>query len=46
MPAFSEKLKKELDEGKVILGGCCVSNDDPFCACVECKTDFYKQLNF
>lgn len=41
MPAYSEKLKKELDEGKTILGGCCISDQDPSFACLECKTDFY-----
>ena len=45
MPAYSEKLQKDLDEGKVILGGCCVSDDDPFYACVDCKTDFYNPSN-
>ena len=45
MSAFSEKLQKDLDKGKVILG-CCISDDDPFCACVDCKIEFYKQLNF
>ena len=42
MPAYSEKLKKELDEGKIILGGCCITDQDPSFACQECKTDFYK----
>jgi hypothetical protein len=41
MPAYSEKLKKELDEGKTILGGCCISDQDPSFACQKCKTDFY-----
>jgi hypothetical protein len=44
MPAYSDKLKKELDEGKTILGGCCISDQDPSFACHECKTDFYLTL--
>jgi transcription elongation factor Elf1 len=44
LPFFSEKLKKELNEGTIKLGGCCVSDDDPFCACLECHTDFYRVI--
>ncbi len=42
MPAYSDRLKKEINEGKTILGGCCISDQDPAFACMECKTDFYK----
>jgi len=41
MPSFSEKLSKELDEGKTILGGCCIPDEDPSFACHVCKTVFY-----
>lgn len=41
MPAYSENLKKDLEEGKVILFGCCVSNDDPFCACLDCVNQIF-----
>ena len=41
MPAYSEELMKEIDEGIIILGGCCISDNDPSFACMECKTDFY-----
>jgi hypothetical protein len=46
MPAYSEGLMKEIDEGKIILGGCCISDNDPSFACMECKTDFYKSTKF
>lgn len=42
MPAFSKKLESDMKEEKVKLGGCCVTIDNPFCTCVDCKTDFYK----
>ena len=29
MPAFSNKLESEINAGRVILGGCCISDDDP-----------------
>jgi len=43
MTLFSKKLQKDIDEGKIILGGCIVSGDDPFCICTDCNTEFYKQ---
>ena len=36
MPAFSEELERELREGKISLGGCCVSDDDPDWECTAC----------
>jgi len=43
-PAFSEKLMKKMDEGKITLGGCCVSLDDPPWECADCGSKFYKKL--
>ena len=45
MPAYSEQLQNDIDEGNIILGGCCISEDDPFCICTDCKTEFYRQEN-
>jgi len=45
MPAYSEKLQKDIKKKKVILGGCSVSGNDPDYKCVDCKTDFYKILD-
>jgi hypothetical protein len=42
MPAYSEELVKEIDEGKTVLGGCCISDHEPAFTCIDCKTDFYK----
>ena len=38
LPVFSSQLRKEKEEGKIVLGGCCVSNDDPSWQCVNCNT--------
>lgn len=43
-PRFTEKLQKEIEVGKIVLGGCCIGIDDPFCVCTKCKTDFYKPI--
>ena len=35
-PAFSPDLEKDIEEGRVVLGGCCVSMDDPAWECSRC----------
>jgi len=36
MPASSQKLDEDLKAGRVTLGGCCVSGDDPAWECRKC----------
>lgn len=43
MPIFSKKLEKEMETGKTILGGCCISDDDPIWKCLSCETDIYRK---
>ena len=33
---FLDELKKDENEGKYQLGGCCISNDDPTFSCNDC----------
>ena len=40
MPAFSEKFQKDLDNGKIVLGGCCITGFDPKKHCNDCGKDF------
>ncbi len=42
MPTFSEKLQRELDEGRTTLGGCCVSEDDPAWECSQCGVKIFR----
>lgn len=42
MPAFTEELQKALDEGRVVLGGCCIALDDPKYECNACRYRFGK----
>jgi len=44
LPDYSEKLQMKIDKGKIILGECCLSGDDPDYACIDCKTNFFKIL--
>ena len=39
-PAFNEKLKKQLDNGEIVLGGCVIFDEDPKYHCNDCKEDF------
>ena len=41
-PEFSSKLEKNLKEGKIVLGGCDVSDNDPEWQCVDCKVEIYR----
>lgn len=45
LPAFSAKLKRDLDAGRIILGGCCVTNDDPKWQCPDCQMVIYKNTS-
>lgn len=51
MPAYDDELQKKLDEGKIVLGGCCICTADingkqvevtPSMHCNDCKKDFGK----
>ena len=35
-PVFSEELQRELDEGRIVLGGCVVTGADPAQKCRDC----------
>ncbi len=39
---MNDDLRKELDEGSVVLGGCVITDDDPFWSCVDCGQKIYK----
>jgi hypothetical protein len=43
MPASSEKLDADLEAGRVTLGGCIVSDDDPAWKCKECGVVIYRR---
>ncbi|MCC9604981.1 hypothetical protein LOC68_25260 [Blastopirellula sp. JC732] len=43
LPDFSDELQQDLDAGKIVLGGCCVTGDDPVWRCRECGLEIYKK---
>jgi hypothetical protein len=40
MPAFTVELQEKLDKKEIVLGGCCISVNDPTHHCNKCKKDF------
>lgn len=40
MPVYDEKLIHGLEEGRIVLGGCCVTGDDPDWHCNDCGCEF------
>ena len=42
MPMYSDQLQADMDSGKIVLGGCELTGDDPAWKCLECETEIYK----
>ena len=36
LPAMNEEMEKDLNEGTIVLGGCCVSQESPAWKCIYC----------
>jgi hypothetical protein len=46
MPNFeSLQLQKDLEDDKIVLGGCCMMEGGPVWQCVGCDTQFYRELD-
>lgn len=43
LPAFDEDMKRQMDEGEIILGGCCITMDDPAWECTQCHQHIYRK---
>ena len=43
LPDCSIELMDDIDSGKVALGGCCTTDDDPVWECADCETTIYKK---
>jgi hypothetical protein len=42
LPAFSDSLEEEIKDNKIVLGGCCISNESPTWKCIDCNTAIHK----
>ena len=43
MPAYSEKLEKDIEDGRIAIGGCGRTLDDPMWKCTNCQIEIYKK---
>lgn len=42
MPEFSEQLNADMAAGKIVLGGCVVTDDDPDWQCTQCGQQIFR----
>ena len=40
MPEFTDDLRARLEAGSVVLGGCCISGEDPEWRCLDCRLEW------
>ena len=43
MPAMNRELDNDLASGRLVLGGCVVSGDEPDCHCNECSHEWRRK---
>ena len=43
MPFYSEEFQRDVYYGRIALGGCCITDDDPMWKCVECLNERIKK---
>lgn len=43
MPDFSPELEDDMEKGRIVLGGCVVTGDDPEWECTACQTRIYRE---
>ena len=41
----TEEAFKLLEQEKLVIGGCCITEKSPDWACSNCKTEYFKQKN-
>jgi hypothetical protein len=39
---YSPELKQKVKDGKIVFGGCCITDDDPSWRCIDCNANIYK----
>ena len=43
LPVFSDQLNAAIKDGRKVLGGCCITGDDPAWKCLDCETEIYRE---
>jgi hypothetical protein len=42
LPAFAPSLRGKIRDHKIVLGGCCISDESPTWKCLACNTVIHK----
>lgn len=42
-PAWSAELEADMKAGRIAIGGCELTGDDPAWKCTECETEIFKK---
>jgi len=45
LPEFSPELEHDIEEGKIVIGGCCLGADSPQWKCNQCSHEWGNQLD-
>jgi len=40
LPAYDEQMERDLEAGKIVLGGCCIFDDSPRWHCNKCEHEW------
>lgn len=43
LPAFDKEMQRDLEAGRVTIGGCCLSFDDPAWECTHCGLKIFRK---
>lgn len=46
IPAFNRELEQKLNEGRIVIGGCIATDDDPVWECSECGQQIHRGKAF
>ena len=42
-PNFNDELEQKLNANEIVLGGCCISGDDPEWQCPQCNLYIFRK---
>jgi len=45
MPDYDNDLEQAIEEGKIVLGGCIISDNDPDYQCLVCKAFIFSKTS-
>jgi ribosomal protein S27AE len=44
LPAYDAKMERDIAAGKLVLGGCCITGDDPRWQCADCGVQVWDEF--